>query len=364
MKLFYILLLILTFLKVHSQEKFRVEENHPLMSVPLSYQVSYSEKGPAIDGILDDDIWTQAEWTAHFIDIEGPQKPVPAFKTRVKMLWNDTALFIAAELEEPHVWATIKTHDDIIFHDNDFEVFIDPDNNTLEYFEVEVNAFNTIFDLFLPRPYRNGTGALIAYDVKGLQSAVHIDGTINDPADKDRGWSVEMAIPFRSLYMGNHWRAPRDKDLWRINFSRVQWDTDTLKGMYNRKKDARGKLLPEKNWVWSPQGIINMHYPERWGYLQFVKGSNREKFNLPYDEKRKSLLWLIYYRQGEYHSRHGKYAHQLDQLGIESASTIDGKRNILKLETGHGYFMAYIADKENTLRLSQDGKILKIKSLQ
>ena len=25
----------------------------------------------------------------------------------------------------------------------------------------------------------------------------------------------------------------------------------------------------EDNWVWSPQGEIAMHLPERWGFLQF-----------------------------------------------------------------------------------------------
>lgn len=135
--------------------------------------------------------------------------------------------------------------------------------------------------------------------------------------------------------------------------------------MYSRRKDSNEKLLPEKNWVWSPQGIVNMHYPERWGYLQFIKGSNKEKFTQPYEEKRKALLWLVYYRQGEFHSRHGKYAQQLDQLEIKNVNEIiDGKRNKLKLESGHGYFMAYIADKDNTLRISQDGKILKLKSLK
>jgi hypothetical protein len=39
---------------------------------------------------------------------------------------------------------------------------------------------------------------------------------------------------------------------WRIDFSRVEW----------LKK-------PEENWVWSPQGVINMHVPDRWGYLEF-----------------------------------------------------------------------------------------------
>ena len=30
----------------------------------------------------------------------------------------------------------------------------------------------------------------------------------------------------------------------------------------------------EDNWVWSPQGEIAMHLPERWGFLQFSEVSS------------------------------------------------------------------------------------------
>src|SRR5262245_62131639 len=80
-----------------------------------------------IDGKLDDKSWASAPWTSDFEDIEGPAKPRPRFRTRAKMLWDDDHFYVAAELEEPHVWGTITNHDGVIFHDPDFEVFIDPD---------------------------------------------------------------------------------------------------------------------------------------------------------------------------------------------------------------------------------------------
>jgi hypothetical protein len=79
-------------------------------------------------------------------------------------------LYIAAELVEPDIWATIKRRDEVVYYDNDFEIFIDPDGDTHNYFEIEVNAFNTIFDLFMPKPYRNGGPALQTWDVHGLRS--------------------------------------------------------------------------------------------------------------------------------------------------------------------------------------------------
>ena len=69
------------------------------------------------------------------IDIEGDLKPQPRFRTQVKMLWDDEHFYIAAEMEEPHVWGTLTEHDSVIFRDNDFEVFIDPNGDTLEYID-------------------------------------------------------------------------------------------------------------------------------------------------------------------------------------------------------------------------------------
>ena len=74
-----------------------------------------------IDGKLDDPAWNDAPWTDDFVDIEGDAKPKPRFRTRAKMLWDDQNLYIAAELEEPYVWATLREHDSVIFRDPDFE---------------------------------------------------------------------------------------------------------------------------------------------------------------------------------------------------------------------------------------------------
>jgi hypothetical protein len=38
---------------------------------------------------------------------------------------------------------------------------------------------------------------------------------------------------------------------------------------YKRRLRPNGKPLPEDNWVWSPQGLIDMHVPEHWGYITF-----------------------------------------------------------------------------------------------
>jgi len=234
------------------------------------YTCSYTSQPLRIDGAGDEAAWQRAPWTDDFTDIEGDLRPAPALRTRTKMLWDSTHLYIYAELEEPDLWATLRQHDTIVYHDNDFEVFVDPHGDTANYFELEFNAYNTEMDLFMPKPYRFGGKALLSWDVKGLRSAVKFAGTMNKPGDKDRGWSIEMAIPLRSLAL---WGDPvvRAGTVWRINFSRVEWDREVIDGGYRVLTDAAtGRRKPEHNWVWSPQGVINMHVPEKWGYLQFV----------------------------------------------------------------------------------------------
>jgi hypothetical protein len=234
--------------------------------------VAVRASGPiVVDGRLDEPAWAEAAWSAPFTDIEGAIRPAPRHLTRMKLVWDSAALYIGAELEEPDLWGTLTERDAVIYHDNDFEVFLDPDGDGLAYFELEINALGTVWDLFLPKPYRAGGHAVNEWDIAGLRSAVALQGTLNNPADRDSSWTVELAIPFEALAAGGVATAvPGDGTQWRVNFSRVQWDLDVSDGEYRKVIDrASGRPAREHNWVWSPQGVIDMHRPERWGVVEF-----------------------------------------------------------------------------------------------
>ena len=246
---------------------------------PKSYTCYRADKKIQIDGKLNESVWKKAAWAAGFEDIEGPKKPLPLQETKVKMLWDESYLYIAAVIEEEHIWAYQNKKDQIVYLENDFEVFIDPDSDTENYYELEVNAINNTFDLFLPKTYKKGGRANIRWDIKDLKSAVSIEGSANNAADKDKRWTLEMAIPFASLSTEQvDAIIPADGSTWRINFSRVNWQHEVNEeGKYVRKRNPEtNKVLPEYNWVWSPQGVINMHYPEYWGYLHFNARSVRK----------------------------------------------------------------------------------------
>jgi hypothetical protein len=231
---------------------------------PLRYTCLRAASPIQIDGRLDDAAWSAAPWTPDFVDIEGSGKPRPRFQTRAKMLWDDRFFYVAAELKEPHVWATLTEHDSVIYRDNDFEVFLNPSGDGLNYFEFEINALNTGWDLFLPKPYSARGTADNSWEIPGLKTAVAIDGTLNNPADRDRGWTVEIAFPWAAFASRAPVTRPKPDEEWRINFSRVEWQVVVRDGRYIKVAGTK-----EDNWVWSPQGQVNMHIPSKWGYVLF-----------------------------------------------------------------------------------------------
>lgn len=234
-----------------------------------------------LSAAVADAVWDELPWTDHFTDITGLAELTPRFKTRVRMGWNERFIYIQAELEEPHVWGTIEDDNEVMFMDNNFEVFVDPDCDGLNYYELEINALGSIWELNLPKPYGDGGKPRLGCNIAGLQRRIRIDGTLNDASDKDQGWRVEIAIPWTGLseYHSGDRCPPNAGDRWRFNFSRVEWRHEIVDGRYVRIPPHGTPLAeslnpeeqehPEDNWVWSPQGVVNMHMPERWGDVIF-----------------------------------------------------------------------------------------------
>ena len=251
---------------------------------PKHYIVTKTSNPIKIDGRAKEAAWNNAAFSDPFIDIEGVK--IPKYKTQLKMLWDSKYLYVYAELEEPHIWGDITERDETIYYNNDFEVFIDPSGDTRNYGEIEINALGTLWDLLLSKPYRTGGKYNTQWNLEDLQGAVHHNGTLNKYKDEDESWSVELAIPLAPFVAlkNKPKTAPKEGEQWRINFSRVQWDHEIIDKEYKKKKDADGKLLREYNWVWSNQTMINMHAPEKWGYLQFTEHEKSDNISFIEDE--------------------------------------------------------------------------------
>ena len=150
-------------------------------------------------------------------------------------------------LRSPNLGARDE-RDTVIFHDNDFEIFIDPDGDTHAYYELEVNALGTPWDLMLIKPYRDGGPAINGWDIAGLRVGIDLRGTINRPGDRDDGWSVEIAMPWKILKEAAPATSCRRRAIEACQLLTRRWEVDPADGRYaKRLKPGTKDPLPENN---------------------------------------------------------------------------------------------------------------------
>ena len=345
-KLYLLAALLCSSFALSSQAQSLFEKHQRMLTLPEGYVCYRTAETMKIDGKLKEDAWKKAQPTASFADISGEGFAKPIYDTKAKMLWDDDYLYISAVLEEKDIIARLTQRDTIIYHDNDFEVFIDPDGDGHHYFEIENNAREVIFDLMLDRPYRSGGSFVIQWDCPGMKLAVDMKGTLNKSTDTDKEWTVEMAIPHEAVTI-NFNNLLKAGKYWRINFSRVQW----------LKKGG-----PEENWVWQPTGRIDMHMPERWGFLYFsdkTVGQGTEEFKYPYNMDAYKLLWAMFYEQHAYHAKHHNYIRTVDYFFLTDAE-YKGLPEDAKIEieaTANTYLMSIALPSEGVrYTLTHEGR--------
>jgi len=229
-----------------------------------SQYICYRTSGSiTIDGKLNEASWLRAPATELFGNMQAPPEPPPYYATRVKMLWDDEYMYFGAMLEDPNVWGTVSKRDGPIYDNNDFEIFMDIDSDGWWYYEFEINCLNIVYDVLIER---RGARLGIEWDIEGIKTAVHIDGTLNLSDDVDQGWTAEIAWPMKSLaeYAGKMPIPPHDEDEWRIDFVRVYLVMDDESKSFQMKPGTQKDL-----WMWSPHRYVRMHFPQSWGIVRF-----------------------------------------------------------------------------------------------
>lgn len=364
--IFWLITLVVCF-SCQNKRLEKINYTHPISYQPQNYICYRTDSLLTIDGELTEVIWQKTAATTDFVDIQGNLKPLPTFQTNVKMLWNDSFFYFGAYMKEPHIWGKLTERDAVIFQDNDFEFFLDPNGDTHHYYELEINALNTLWDLLLLRPYREDgePKVLDSWDIRGIQSAVHINGTLNNGTDIDSFWTLEVAIPWSVLAeMTPKAYLPKAGVNWRVNFSRVNWHMAWQNGTYEKRKNEQGKNLREENWVWSPQGYVAMHAPETWGFVQFsdkVVGQGITHFTLPSTDKIKWALRQLYYQQGLYFEQYQRYADDLAFLTLPEVDIDNYTFSPQLLMTYKGYeLIANGLNNQAVWRISADGRIVQL----
>jgi len=261
----------------------------------IAHYVAKRASGPmTVDGVLDEPSWQMAEKSPRFVDMVTG---APGFyDTHAAVLWDDANLYVGLWLEEPYVEAHQSKTGSLIWLENDAEVFIDGGD---AYSEFEINALGTTYQVFFiwrdaygkggpfaapefdvmkhqaltfggdfdraDKTFWRGTHprglrwAFLDWELPGLRHAVHVDGKINDNSSPDKGWTVELAIPWKGLEPLAAGRAlpPRDGDTWRIFF-----------GRFELLKPGGVELNPHPAWVMSRHAVYDTHIPECFPYIQ------------------------------------------------------------------------------------------------
>jgi len=250
----------------------------------IVYKLQSGEK-ITLDGKIDEQAWKVSEMS-DLKDLSGGDDPYR--KTWVAMRYDDTCLYVGAVLEEPQAWANHTEENTPIFHDNDFEIFIDPAGEYRYYKELEISAINVRWNLLMVRPYVDGGPAVCNSTQQGLcsktdpehgvektfdirntwKSATYVEGKVNDPNVGSKYWSLEMCIPLKDMLLYSKGDYPKHNVIWMANTMRVQYRVHTEHSPNGTAYYAKDSNNPY-NWAWCPTNGDTVHLPDRWGYLQF-----------------------------------------------------------------------------------------------
>jgi len=205
-----------------------------------------------VDGRLTEKVWSQVDPVGDFRLADGSGEP--QLPTEVRACWDDRNLYLAFVAIDTDIWGKMRNRDDPIYDEEVVEAFICSGEDVTRYYEFEFSPHNVVFDAAIQCPESGDRRHLkmdLGWDCEGLQSAVAVVGTLDDPSDVDERWTVEVALPFSQIGRGG--RAPAEGELWRANFYRID-------------RGGEGEFS-----CWSPTMAVpaNFHVPARYGELVF-----------------------------------------------------------------------------------------------
>lgn len=160
----------------------------PVATAPLAVLVP-RRAGIVVDGRLED-------WAGDGLELVSSLdgEPITTPRSSVRFAWDDHAIFVAAHLDDTDIWSAYRARDEPLWNQEVFEVFLAADGSSTDYLELQVSPRNVVFDARFARHRRGDTAWNSA-----LRSAVLVDGTIDNRADRDTAWTVELAVPWSDV---------------------------------------------------------------------------------------------------------------------------------------------------------------------
>jgi hypothetical protein len=213
------------------------------------YEVKRAKSRINVDGKLTDKAWEDAP----VVELMFPFKQQTGRKqtTRVRLLWDEEALYAGYDCEDEDITAQYVNRDDPTYQDDVVEFFLNPkpSQDTI-YFGMEMNARAVMYDYLMA----SGTGLFKQFDLRNFKLATSLRGTMNARGDKDEGWSLEVAIPWDNF--DGLGKRPKDGTEWRAQINR--WDNVNPERVLSMWSDPLNRSA-------SP------HVPKRFGILVFAE---------------------------------------------------------------------------------------------
>jgi hypothetical protein len=214
-----------------------------------SYEVKRATSKIEADGSLDDAPWQSANTLTLMFPWE--QQTGAKQKTTARLLWDNEYLYVGYDCEDTDIVALYQNRDDPTYKDDAVEIFINPRPSQQQvYYGLEMNANAVLYD------YLRASPAVLVkrFDLNGVKLGTRVRGSLNRRGDTDKGWSLEIAIPWHNFEDMAQKLPPEPGISWAVNVNR--WD---------------GVEPDRRLSVWSDPALKqpNPHAPSRFGTITF-----------------------------------------------------------------------------------------------
>lgn len=228
-------------------------------------RVDRLEKGAKIklDGKLDEPEWATSPITGPFVDV-ATGMPNTTFRVNgsAHVLWSDEGLYLGFEVKDPDVIGGFKKgdKDPHLWTKDCVEIMVDPDGDgdNKDYYEIQVNPQGLVFDSQFDdynQPKKEPDGPFGHQDwSSNLKVGVSVDGTLDKADDQDKGYVVELMIPWKAFGKAKQ-SPPKPGDTWRINLYAVEnnnavaWSGILKQGNFHKATRFGRVLFGEKGWM-------------------------------------------------------------------------------------------------------------------